>query len=120
MSGTLRTAQPPVNDDTALPEGESLQAIACVLAVFSLVALLTALVTNHDVFAWVCSGVSGAGVVVLIVDAVRDRRVRADARAGDQPRCVRLGVLRGERSGGGGAHRRRRPRSPGARGRPCW
>ena len=84
MSGTLRTAQPPVNDDTALPEGESLQAIACVLAVFSLVALLTALVTNHDVFAWVCSGVSGAGVVVLIVDAVRDRRVRADARAGAQ------------------------------------
>ena len=82
MTGTLSTAHPPVNDDSTLPEGESLQTIAQVLAVVSLVALVTELVTSHDVFAWVCSGVSAVGVVLLIVDAIRDRQGREGARAG--------------------------------------
>jgi len=79
MSGTLRAAHPPVND--TLPEGESLQTVAQVLAIVSLVALVTALVTSHDVFAWVCSGMSALGVVLLIIDAIRDRQVRGGTRA---------------------------------------
>jgi hypothetical protein len=56
--------------------------IALVLAVIGLAALVTAVVTSNALIAWVCIGASVVGVVLLIVDAVRDRSRRDD---GDAP-----------------------------------
>ncbi|MDY6996054.1 MAG: DUF308 domain-containing protein [Actinomycetota bacterium] len=47
--------------------------VALVLAVIGLAALVTAVVTSNEVIAWVCIGASAIGVVLLIVDALRDR-----------------------------------------------
>lgn len=47
--------------------------VALVLAVVSLAALVTAVVTSNEVIAWVCIGLSALGVLLLIVDAIRDR-----------------------------------------------
>jgi hypothetical protein len=47
--------------------------IALVLAVIGLAALVTAVVTGNAVIAWICIAASVAGVVLLIVDAVRER-----------------------------------------------
>lgn len=47
--------------------------VALVLAVIALAALVTAVVTSNEVIAWVCIGASVLGVVLLIVDAVRER-----------------------------------------------
>ncbi|KUI29666.1 hypothetical protein AU196_04960 [Mycobacterium sp. IS-1742] len=47
--------------------------IALVLAVIGLAALVTAVVTGNAVIAWVCIAASVIGVVLLIVDAVRER-----------------------------------------------
>ena len=47
--------------------------IALVLAVIGLAALVTAVVTSNELIAWVCIGASVIGVVLLIVDAVRER-----------------------------------------------
>ncbi|WP_204081070.1 hypothetical protein [Mycobacterium riyadhense] len=55
--------------------------IALVLALIGLVALVFAVVTSNELVAWVCIGASLLGVVLLIIDAVRERQ-RADA--GDQ------------------------------------
>lgn len=55
--------------------------IALVLAVVSLAALVTAVVTSNELIAWVCIGLSALGVVLLIVDAIRDRHHRAAAPA---------------------------------------
>lgn len=51
--------------------------VALVLAVIGLAALVTAVVTSNELIAWVCIGASVIGVVLLIVDAVRDRSRRA-------------------------------------------
>jgi hypothetical protein len=57
--------------------------IALVLAVIGLAALVTAVVTSNELIAWVCIAASVIGVVLLIVDAVRERS-RGDAgEAGD-------------------------------------
>ena len=50
--------------------------VALVLAVIGLVALVTAVVTTNEVIAWVCIAASALGVVLLIVDAVRERAQR--------------------------------------------
>jgi hypothetical protein len=47
--------------------------VALVLAVIGLAALVTAVVTSNEVIAWVCIAASVIGVLLLIVDAVRDR-----------------------------------------------
>ena len=55
--------------------------IALVLALIGLVALVFAVVTSNELVAWVCIGASVLGVMLLIVDAVRERQQRD---AGDQ------------------------------------
>jgi len=61
--------------------------VALVLAVIGLAALVMAVVTSNAVIAWVCIGASVVGVVLLIVDALRDRAksdtVEDDPTAGD-------------------------------------
>ena len=52
--------------------------VALVLAVIGLAALVTAVVTSNELIAWVCIAASVIGVVLLIVDALRDRS-RGDA-----------------------------------------
>jgi hypothetical protein len=47
--------------------------VALVLAVIGLAALVTAVVTSNELIAWVCIGASVIGVVLLIVDALRER-----------------------------------------------
>ena len=47
--------------------------LALVLAVIGLAALVTAVVTSNELIAWVCIGASVIGVLLLIVDAVRER-----------------------------------------------
>jgi hypothetical protein len=60
--------------------------VALVLAVVGLAALVTAVVTSNELVAWVCIGASVLGVILLIVDAIRERGHvdRADA-TGDGP-----------------------------------
>jgi len=53
--------------------------VALVMAVIGLAALVTAVVTSNEAIAWVCIGASVIGVVLLIVDALRERQ-RRDAR----------------------------------------
>jgi flagellar biosynthesis/type III secretory pathway M-ring protein FliF/YscJ len=64
--------------------------IALVLAVVGLASLVAAVVTSNEVIAWVCIGASVIGVVLLIVDALRDRsRHNADEdTAADEPEAV--------------------------------
>jgi hypothetical protein len=50
--------------------------VALVMAVIGLAALVAAVITNNEVIAWVCIGASAFGVVLLIVDAVRERQRR--------------------------------------------
>ena len=58
--------------------------VALVLAVIGLAALVTAVVTSNEVVAWVCIAASAVGVLLLIVDAVRERRnSRFEALAGE-------------------------------------
>jgi hypothetical protein len=52
--------------------------VALVLAVIGLAALVTAVVTSNELIAWVCIAASVVGVVLLIVDALRERS-RGDA-----------------------------------------
>jgi hypothetical protein len=60
--------------------------VALVLAVISLAALVTAVVTSNEMIAWACIGFSALGVLLLIVDAIRDRNRRAVApAASDRP-----------------------------------
>ena len=51
--------------------------VALILAVVGLAALVTAVVTSNAVVAWVCIGASVVGVILLIVDAVRERQAGA-------------------------------------------
>lgn len=60
--------------------------IALVLAVIGLAALVTAVVTSNELIAWVCIGASVLGVVLLIVDALRERsRGTAEKSADETP-----------------------------------
>lgn len=58
--------------------------VALVLAVIGLAALVTAVVTSNELIAWVCIGASLIGVLLLIVDAVRERSAgRGGADSGE-------------------------------------
>jgi hypothetical protein len=60
--------------------------IALVLAVVGLAALVTAVVTSNELIAWVCIAASVIGVVLLIVDALRERSRRdGGERSDDEP-----------------------------------
>ena len=50
--------------------------VALVLAVIGLAALVTAVVTSNELVAWVCIAASVLGVILLIVDAIRERQQR--------------------------------------------
>lgn len=58
--------------------------VALVMAVIGLAALVTAVVTSNEVIAWVCIGASVIGVLLLIVDALRERQ-RRDAETVAEP-----------------------------------
>ncbi|HRD14151.1 MAG TPA: hypothetical protein PLI79_20060 [Mycobacterium sp.] len=53
--------------------------VALVLAVIGLAALVTAVVTSNELVAWVCIAASVLGVILLIVDAIRERQQRGDS-----------------------------------------
>jgi hypothetical protein len=55
--------------------------VALVLAVIGLAALVTAVVTSNELIAWVCIAASVIGVVLLIVDALRERSGRDEGEA---------------------------------------
>ncbi|CDO89245.1 hypothetical protein AWC29_07725 [Mycobacterium triplex] len=57
--------------------------IALVLALIGLVALVFAVVTSNELVAWVCIGASVLGVVLLIVDALRERQRRDTSEEAD-------------------------------------
>lgn len=60
--------------------------ISLVLAVIGLAALVFAVVTSNELVAWVCIGASVLGVILLIVDALQERRRReAGSGADDSP-----------------------------------
>ena len=48
--------------------------VALVLAVIGLAALVTAVVTSNALVAWICIAASLIGVILLIVDAIRERQ----------------------------------------------
>ena len=79
--------------------------IALVLALIGLVALVFAVVTSNELVAWVCIGASVLGVVLLIVDALRERQQRVEGRR----RSSRLPTTR--------STTRRRSRTKSRRGR---
>lgn len=56
--------------------------ISLVLAVIGLAALVFAVITSNELVAWVCIGASVLGVVLLIVDALQERK-RRDAGSTD-------------------------------------
>ncbi|OBG01424.1 hypothetical protein [Mycolicibacter sinensis] len=58
--------------------------IALVLAAIGLAALVFAVVTSNALVAWVCIGASLLGVLLLIVDALRERRQNSPAAAPDE------------------------------------
>lgn len=62
--------------------------IALVLAVIGLAALVTAVVTSNELIAWVCIGASVIGVLLLIVDALRERSRGTKAADGDDASAV--------------------------------
>ncbi len=51
--------------------------VALVLALIGLAALVFAVVTSNELVAWMCIGASVLGVVLLIIDALRERRQRS-------------------------------------------
>jgi membrane protein implicated in regulation of membrane protease activity len=62
--------------------------VALVLAVIGLAALVTAVVTSNELIAWVCIGASVIGVLLLIVDALRERSRRDENEDGDDDESV--------------------------------
>ena len=80
--------------------------VALVLAVIGLAALVTAVVTSNELIAWVCIAASVIGVVLLIVDALRERS-RGDA--GEEDPASRGRRTRGYRRGLSETQARRRP-----------
>ena len=64
--------------------------IALVLALIGLVALVFAVVTSNELVAWVCIAASVVGVVLLILDALRERQRRdvgGDESTADEARA---------------------------------
>jgi hypothetical protein len=59
--------------------------VALVLAVIGLAALVTAVVTSNELIAWVCIAASVIGVLLLIVDALRERSKRDAEESVDEP-----------------------------------
>jgi len=59
--------------------------VALVLAVIGLAALVTAVVTSNELIAWVCIAASVIGVLLLIVDAVRERSRGKNAQESEAP-----------------------------------
>ena len=59
--------------------------VALVLAVIGLAALVTAVVTSNELVAWVCIAASVLGVILLIVDAIRERQSRVSDGAAVAP-----------------------------------
>ena len=57
--------------------------ISLVLAVIGLAALVFAVITSNELVAWVCIGASVLGVVLLIIDALQERRRREAGPAHD-------------------------------------
>lgn len=51
--------------------------VALVLAAVGLAALVTAVVTSNEVLAFVCIAAAAVGVVLMIIDAIRDRHAGA-------------------------------------------
>jgi|KBSSwiStaDraftv2_1062776.scaffolds.fasta_scaffold00174_62 membrane protein implicated in regulation of membrane protease activity len=64
---------------------------ALVLAVIGLAALVTAVVTSNELIAWVCIGASVIGVLLLIVDALRERSRRDEDDDEDDDELVEQG-----------------------------
>jgi len=62
--------------------------VALVLAVIGLAALVTAVVTSNELIAWVCIAASVIGVVLLIIDALRERSRPAAADHDDEAEDV--------------------------------
>jgi len=58
---------------------------ALILAVIGVAALITAVATSNELIAWVCIGASGLGIVLLIIDAIRERFRRPVAPAAVAP-----------------------------------
>ncbi len=58
--------------------------VALVLAVVGLAALVTAVVTSNELIAWVCIAASVIGVLLLIIDALRDRSNRDGVESADE------------------------------------
>ena len=67
--------------------------VALVLAVIGLAALVTAVVTSNELVAWVCIGASGLGVLLLIVDAIRERAQRRVPVALPSPATGEVGAV---------------------------
>ena len=59
--------------------------VALVMAVIGLAALVTAVVTSNEIIAWVCIGASVIGVILLIVDALRERQRRGTTAEAEPP-----------------------------------
>ena len=99
--------------------------IALVLALIGLVALVFAVVTSNELVAWVCIAASVLGVVLLILDALRERQRRdvgGEAEAADEARADEDDSVDYPEEVPPRANRRRpgkprRPRSPGSRPR---
>src|SRR3954469_25099434 len=58
--------------------------VALVLAVIGLAALVTAVVTSNELIAWVCIAASVIGVLLLIVNALRERSRGDEAVGSDE------------------------------------
>jgi hypothetical protein len=70
--------------------------IALVLAVIGLAALVFAVVTSNELVAWVCIGASVLGVVLLIIDALRERQRREAGPAAKEPGPAEVDDSHGE------------------------
>ncbi|MCG5432740.1 hypothetical protein LV457_10620 [Mycobacterium sp. MYCO198283] len=68
--------------------------VALTMAVIGLAALVAAIVSGNEIIAWVCIAASVIGVVVLIIDAIRERQ-GADASPSDDDDATADGAGRG-------------------------
>jgi hypothetical protein len=59
--------------------------ISLVLAVIGLAALVFAVITSNELVAWVCIGASVLGVILLIIDALQERRRREGDHIAEKP-----------------------------------
>lgn len=75
--------------------------IALVLAVIGLAALVFAVVTSNELVAWVCIAASVVGVVLLIIDALRERQRRAAGDRTEEPVPAQVEAQRNADTTGG-------------------